>query len=68
MNLRLVIDTELPPGGGTDFAPKVFEGRYSVANVLDILVYALRQDPQRDPLTWCGRKIVSVSITQKEGE
>lgn len=66
MTLRLFIQTEPPPEEMTDHAKKVFDGRGEVAKVLHILVYALTQDPQRGPLTWCGRKIVSVLVTQKE--
>jgi hypothetical protein len=66
MILRLVIETEPPPEGQKDLAKKEFDGRGEVAKVLHILVYSLTQDLQRGPLTWCGRKIVSVSVTQKE--
>ena len=64
MTLHLLIETE--PSSVEDFAPKEFEGRGRVANVLDILVYALRNDPVRVDLTWCGRKVISVTLTQKE--
>ena len=64
MILYLLIVTE--PSSMEDFAPKEFEGRGRVANVLDILVYALRNDPVRAYLTWGGRKVISVTLTQKE--
>ena len=64
MTLHLLIETE--SSSVEDFAPKEFKGRGRVANVLDILVYALRNDPVCDHLTWCGRKIISVTLTQKE--
>lgn len=65
MKFQLLITTE-PHEGTQDFAPKAFEGRGKVANVLDIIVYALRHDPDGGPITWCGRKIQSIEMWQKE--
>jgi hypothetical protein len=64
--IRLVIETEPPPDGGRDFAPKEFDGFKAISNVLEIFVTALRRDPNPGGrLMWCGRPILNVQITQE---